>query len=397
MPTRFKSPKGIQWRGVVQRPGQSPLTKLFGIGRKEKQAAVEWEIETKKLLKEQQEQMTHTALPTVLDWANRYCTFSKQNHSPKHFKEQESTFRRFLSATRENDLWKITPALVMDYMQKQCTARSGNAANKDKKNLAAAWTYGEKFIDDFPQSRNPFQTVAKFKEEHVIREMPTEADFWQVVNTAAGQDKVMLLTYFYLAARKDEGFRLKWSDVDFQNEQVRLGTRKTKDGSMRYDWLPMTQALKNALARWKEERPYKNEWVFTMLDNTPSPNHNPGGPFKVRAHFMKTICRRAGVKQFGFHGIRHLVASIMFHEGRPITDIQRFLRHTSPMTTVRYLRKLGCESEYRDRIMPVLENRQLKMPGILQFEKRNPQDGHLEGSDTQTRYTNYRDIHKARS
>ncbi|MDR2726013.1 MAG: site-specific integrase [Candidatus Adiutrix sp.] len=286
---------------------------------------------------------------------------------------------------------KITPALVMKYLQKQCAARSGHAANKDKKNLATAWTWGERFIEGFPKSLNPFQAVMKFKEEHSRREMPTEADFWQVYNTATGQDKVMLLTCFHLAARRGEVFRLKWSDVDFANSKVRLGTCKTKDGSMRYDWLPMSQKLKSALSGWKDERPYKTEWVFTVLDDTPSPNHNPGEPFKARAHFMKTICKRAGVKPFGFHGIRHLTASIMFHKGQPLTNIQRFLRHTSPLTTVKYLRWLGCEAEYRDSVMPVFEDRQPELPGVLQFKKRDPQDGGQEGlSDTQSDTQNAR-------
>lgn len=241
---------------------------------------------------------------------------------------------------------------------------------------------------------NPFYAVEKFRGEHGPREMPTEADFWRVVSVATGQDYAMLLAFFYLAARRGEVFRLKWSDIDFVNGQVRLGTCKTRDGSMRYDWLPMATRLQQAMAEWKEGRPYKTEWVFTVLDDSPSPNHNPGEPFKVRSHFMKTICKRAGVKAFGFHGIRHLTASIMFHEGRPITDIQRFLRHTSPSTTERYLRRMGCDSEYRDRIMPVLEGRQPEQPGVLQFKRRNPQDCHPEGSDAQTRCTNNRDIRK---
>jgi len=375
MPTRFKGAKGIQYRGVVQRPNDSPLTKLFGTGRAGRQAAEAWERETKKKLKEE---ATRSALPTVLDWANRYCAYSEQKHARKTFQEKQAVFRKFLSVMRENDLLKITPALAMTYLQQQSKERSGYAANKEKKNLAAAWSWGEKYIDDFPQGINPFQVAERFKEEHGRREMPNEEDFWKVVETTTGQDEVMLLAFFYLAARRSEVFRLKWSDVDFLNGQVRLGTYKTRDGSMRYDWLPMAHELKSSLAKWKERRPYKTEWVFTVLDDTPSPNHTPGAPFKCRAHFMKTICRRAGVQPFGFHGIRHLTASIMFHNGTNITDIQRFLRHTNPLTTVRYLRWLGCDAEYRGKIMSVIEDRRPKPTTVLQFKKENPQSSSSE-------------------
>lgn len=135
MPTRFKGPKGIQWRGVVKQNGQV-LTKLFGTGREAKQVAAEWERETKKRL---MEQATLSTLPTALDWANRYCAFSKKEHARKTFQEKKAAFRMFFTDTKENDLRKITPALAMEYLQKQCVARSGNAANKDRKNLGPAW------------------------------------------------------------------------------------------------------------------------------------------------------------------------------------------------------------------------------------------------------------------
>jgi len=61
-----------------------------------------------------------------------------------------------------------------------------------------------------------------------------------------------------------------------------------------------------------------------------SPNHNPGGAFRERSHFMKGACKRAGVERFGLHAIRHLHASILFNEGTELSVVQRQLRHTKP-------------------------------------------------------------------
>ena len=44
-------------------------------------------------------------------------------------------------------------------------------------------------------------------------------------------------------------------------------------------------------------------------------NVNKVQPFKYRLHFMRRICGRAGVKHFGFHAIRHITASILYHLG----------------------------------------------------------------------------------
>ena len=144
---------------------------------------------------------------------------------------------------------------------------------------------------------------------------------------------------------------------------------------------PLAGDLKSSLLDWKERRPYKTEWVFTVLDDSPSPHHNPGEPFRARAHFMRTICQRAGVRPFGFHAVRHLHASILYNEGSELSTVQRQLRHTSPTTTVRYLKTLGYEADHGRKVLSVIEGRRLKAGQVLQFErKENPQGPDLEDS-----------------
>ena len=250
MPTRYKSPKGLRWRGVVKMDGRVVETRMFGTGPAAKREAAQWELERRKELTDLR---THMDLPTVLDWANKYCAYSEQKHSRKTFQEKLSVFKFFLGQTKVKELDKVTPALVMAYLQAQSKTRSGYAANKERKNLAAAWSWGEKFIEGFPKTGNPFHAIDKFKEERSPRYVPDEGDFWKVVDVATGQDRAMLLAFFYLGARRGEIFRLKWEDIDFINNRLRLGTLKTEDGSMRYDWLPLAGDLKSSLLEWKEQ------------------------------------------------------------------------------------------------------------------------------------------------
>lgn len=177
MPTRYKSKRGIRWRGVVKMDGRVVETRLFGTGPAAKREAAQWELDTRKEMEKQAP--TPSDSPSVLDWANKYLAYSEQKHSKKTFKEKISTFKFFLPHTRENDLLNISPALAMGYLQAQCKARSGYAANKEKKNLAAAWSWGEKYIKDFPQMANPFLGIERFKEERSPRYVPDEKDFWK--------------------------------------------------------------------------------------------------------------------------------------------------------------------------------------------------------------------------
>lgn len=62
---------------------------------------------------------------------------------------------------------------------------------------------------------------------------------------------------------------------------------------------------------------------------------------------MRTLCKRAAVKPFGFHGIRHMVASIL-NDTHKVSKkrIQKILRHQSQRTTEIYLHSL--EADLRD-------------------------------------------------
>ena len=77
---------------------------------------------------------------------------------------------------------------------------------------------------------NPFD-IAKMSEVRSPRYVPPLEDFWKVYNVAEGQDKVMLSACFFLAARRGELFRLKVEDLDFENDKVRLWTKKREDGN----------------------------------------------------------------------------------------------------------------------------------------------------------------------
>ena len=58
---------------------------------------------------------------------------------------------------------------------------------------------------------------------------------------------------------------------------------------------------------------------------------------------MARLCEKAQVTPFGFHGIRHLIATRLYHMSKPLGAIQSILRHKSAATTERYLKSLGLE------------------------------------------------------
>jgi integrase len=71
--------------------------------------------------------------------------------------------------------------------------------------------------------------------------------------------------------------------------------------------------------------------------------HNYGKPFTHRRKFFTRLCKRAGVKYFDYHSIRHLTAIILYRASYPVGHIQPVLRYKNSTTTERYLKKFGLE------------------------------------------------------
>lgn len=104
-------------------------------------------------------------------------------------------------------------------------------ANVYRKNLLAAWNWGKVYIEGFPQRVSPFEIVQPFQATHTERYVPPEEDVVKVLKSASGQDMVMLLTFFFTGARRNEVFRLSWSkDVNLEKGRIRLIDHKGKNG-----------------------------------------------------------------------------------------------------------------------------------------------------------------------
>jgi len=280
----------------------------------------------------------------LIDWSQAYLDHAKSMFAEKTYWEKRSMFRSFFKHVDPTlPVSELKSSMVMDYLLKQKETRSGYAANKDRKNLIAAWSWGMMYMNPILPTPNPCK-VRKLPEVRNPRYIPDITDFYKVLNLTDGQDRVMLLTFLHTAGRRGEIFRLTVSDLDFQNNRIRLSTKKRTGGNLEYDWLPMTAELKRELSWWLEHRPLKNKpHVFMCLEERPFHFEDYGEPFVYRSKFMKKLCAKAGVKPFGYHAIRHLTASQLYSMGYSVATIQALLRHKSAGTTERYLRTLGLE------------------------------------------------------
>ena len=288
----------------------------------------------------------------LLDFSNAYLDMATERFAKKTISEKKLAFKYLYKVVPpDTPPEDFAPAMALDALRFIARKSSGNAANKAKKNLSTAWEWGKKYYG-LP-AVNPFREVEKFPADQKPRYVPSEDDFWKAFNKAAPHDQVFLLFMLHTGARRAETFRLRWDDVDFVGNKIRLGTRKTAHGGMEYAWVPMTMELHNSLANHRATS--RSVFVFTDPET--------GDPYSARQHFMERLCNRAKVKPFGFHAIRHLSATILANEGLDIPTVQSVLRHKNPNTTALYIKSLGVVP---DKISGVFAKR--KSPKVVPFE-----------------------------
>jgi integrase len=312
-----------KWTGQVKVKGKRIRTQ-----HETEQEAAHWE--EKKLNELGLLSNQPTATVSLLELATKYLDYAESKFIRKTYNEKKLAFRMLLkSVDPYMDASQLHKGDVLVHLAQQAKQRSGNSANKDRKNLVAAWNWASEYIPAFCFP-NPF-FVELFPEVRTTRYVPPEEDFWKVYDAAESeQDQLMLLCYLHLAARKSEIFMLRKEDVDLEQQRIRLATRKRKDGSQHYDWLPMTDRLFRKFFQFLPS--VTGKWVFL--------NPTTRLPYTSRQKWIPRLCQKAGVKEFGLHGIRHLSASILITNKVSLLDVQTILRHKNLTTTQRYVHRL---------------------------------------------------------
>lgn len=359
MPTLDKRQvSGDRWKGVVQVNKVRKEQRFADDSEESYSEAVAWEEKMRDMLRMELATFIppantqgvaitpvkpETNTVSIGRFKEEYLDHCKERFAIKVVKEKEHCFRDFIAYFGdERPLDSITPSEANAFLQQiKKNGRSGNAANKIKKNITAGWNWGVTFINNFPTTPNPFTVVPKLAEVRHDRYVPPKEDFEKMVATLSGQDWVIFKTFYFTGARKSEVFKLKWEDVNFDKSTIRLWTRKRAGGNLEFDLIPMVSELKAILLDWREKQPVKSEYLFI---NMAVQSSGYGKPFVDRRRFLERSCIAAEVTPFGYHGIRHLTATELFHAGHPVSLIQRILRHKNPNTTARYLHALGLDN-----------------------------------------------------
>lgn len=161
--------------------------------------------------------------------------------------------------------------------------------------------------------------------------------------------RVVVLTAAMTGLRQSELLGLRWRDVDWQAQRIRVrnawvrgehSSEGKSDLATRRS-VPMTDRLANDLARWSHRTSYAADadLVFAHPETG-----NPLDRSKLTRKF-KRACVDAGVTPIRFHDLRHTFATRLAASGQPLRTIQEFLGHADAKTTQIYAHYAPSEHE----------------------------------------------------
>jgi integrase len=127
--------------------------------------------------------------------------------------------------------------------------------------------------------------------------------------------------------RKAEIANLRWDQVDLVNREIEVV--RTKSGKKRI--IPICEDLNQMLIVLKAKKG-NSEFVFQYVD----PKTGKRKHLRFFRRSFENACRRAKIKGFTFHDLRHTFASRLVRAGVDLITVKDMLGHYSVKTTERY-------------------------------------------------------------
>lgn len=261
---------------------------------------------------------------------NKYLDYAERRFTKAVYEYKKYVYGQLFSFLKKDlPMHEITTDMIASYLS---TRHSNNNYNVHRREISALFSYAKDVLDVI--NKHPVKKIEKLPHNVTIKQIPKEQDILKLLLAANPQtdEKDLLVVLLNTLARIDEVLRLRWEDVNFEKRTLTKWTRKTKDGAYKPIEITINDDLYETLWRmWGERK--QGVWVFY--------NERTGDRYYKRPKLMKGLCKRAGIEPFGFHTLRHLMASLMADNPKISTKtIQHILGHSEHRTTEIYLHKL---------------------------------------------------------
>jgi integrase len=316
-------------------------------------------------------QAARQLVPDLRSLVESYLAHIEHHAAPTYVSSQQTHLRhflRFLGRRADGPIDRITADDIQDFLDRQLSYLDPNTVNKQRITLVQfyKWVVKRKLLARSPMTdiadikfgldRPPFRTLQEVQGiiERGGLSREEELELWEclyldpseiaalltLVRERAAFDTGPLLHLFpaYTGMRRGEVLRLRWIDVDLENDSLTARSRKQsrsmREVTRRIDIHP---ELKVILQTWRAAHPRGQYVLFHEQRGTPlnagQADHRFWQPMRGTQWCLDS---RKNWYKIGFHTYRHSFASNLAAAGVDQRIIDEFMGHTTEAMRKRY-------------------------------------------------------------
>ena len=198
--------------------------------------------------------------------------------------------------------------------------------------------------DSYASSNQIRWEIPNYRQVQKLPFIPLESEIDALVAGCGKKTAVVLQLIKETGMRIGEVWRLKWTDLDFEGDTVRVNEPE-KNGN------PRILKVSNKLAAMLNALPRTSERVFGAVLRTSVYN-----TFWEQRRRIAQKLQNPRLLQISFHTLRHWKATTEYHRTRDILYVKQLLGHKSITNTILYTQLISFESdEYSSAVAKTLD------------------------------------------
>lgn len=209
-------------------------------------------------------------------------------------------------------------------MEQQTNGLKRSSINRGETALKAALNWG---VHVGILEKSPLERLRPLKEtdsEHIVRYLSDNERkrlYKELYKLPLNQLRYAVIVSLNTGVRRVALLSLTWDDISFKEDIITLKAAFSKSGKTQK--IPMNAACIEALSQWKviQKYPSSTEIIF------PEDNH---------LNSWRTLLKRAAIKNFRWHDMRHDFASRLILKGVDLNTVRELLGHSDLKMTMRY-------------------------------------------------------------
>ena len=188
-----------------------------------------------------------------------------------------------------------------------------------------------------------------------------------VRETSTELHKAVFLTAAFTGLRMGELLALRWGEVDFPAETIRVvrsftigGESTPKSGKPRS--VPMVREVATTLARLGQRERFTGE--EDLVFSGAAGGHLDSKALRAE---LKAALDRAGLRQLRFHDLRHTFGTRAVEQAESILELKEWMGHANVQTTMRYLHYKSKSDAARRLTLAFMDQEQVTtepQPGV---------------------------------